>query len=659
MKKSSCVKFWLFLVPGLLFAGLASAQAPKAPTHLTAAWSAGTAPNRTITLTWADNADNETAYMVERKIGAAAWADLAVAANLPAGTTTFQDTAVPRAPTTNTVYFYRVRAKNGTTESGAAEVCTAGIPSTEVYDTDADGIPDITENALGLNPADWTDGTGDLDGDGVPNAWEVNMGTLADHPDSSPTSGTANTVTVDPSQPVAGFYVQTITAAIAKFPGGATHPLGSYRVIWVKPGVYNENVVKAATIYSNIAILPLRTVPSEQTPEEIPEVMPKETFEIRGTTTNTATLATHGGLVVDGFILSRSATTSGRIITVSEEAVPLNRVSQVRLVNCIVRGVDTGAESIIRQSRGRLVLSHCTFFMCSATSAAVSHSYSTGPLTTTSPLESTARLHAINSIFWNPVNTSIPEIQTEGDASFLTSIAYQSADPNVPSIPAGTEHVNPGLTPLGYVAAAASPAISGGTINGQVFRDIHGEMRFNPTGRGADEWDDGDGDGIPNFADSNPLSAGNAFQDLDADQINELLEYLGGTDPNNAEPANHTLAQIFYNKTEVDNLFYTRAQSDSLYLTGPELDLEYWRKDEPNLYTKTEVDTLFYTKADSNTLFYTKTHVDGAFYTRPQADALYLTKPELDLEYRRKDEVLRVLPQGGLGMGEFTNGTQP
>ncbi|HJQ99022.1 MAG TPA: fibronectin type III domain-containing protein [Candidatus Polarisedimenticolaceae bacterium] len=73
---------------------------PAAPTSL----SGGARSSTTVHLTWVDNADNETAFEVER--GTTSFANIAV---LSADTTSFDDTGL----TPSTSYLYRVRATNG------------------------------------------------------------------------------------------------------------------------------------------------------------------------------------------------------------------------------------------------------------------------------------------------------------------------------------------------------------------------------------------------------------------------------------------------------------------------------------------------------------------------------------------------------------------
>jgi N-acetylneuraminic acid mutarotase len=80
---------------------------PAAPTNL----SAVTVSASEIKLTWTDNANNESAYEVERKTGSGVFARVVT---LPAGSTTYSDKGL----SPSTTYVYRVRATNALGPSG-------------------------------------------------------------------------------------------------------------------------------------------------------------------------------------------------------------------------------------------------------------------------------------------------------------------------------------------------------------------------------------------------------------------------------------------------------------------------------------------------------------------------------------------------------------
>ncbi|MEQ1750696.1 MAG: hypothetical protein ABL974_14810 [Prosthecobacter sp.] len=499
---------------------------------------------------------------MERKIGAGAWAALTAGASLTPGTVTFEDATVARY-TVSTVFHYRVRAKGtGTIVSGAAEVATVGQTNqwgTGYYDTDADGITDADETTQGLNPLDWTDGTGDKDGDGMPNAWEESLG-FDSNSAASPTAAQAAlyTVTVDASRTIADTATETktISAAITKFTGG-TSSVFPYRIIRVRPGVYLENINNAS--YYQIALLPERTVTAN--------VMAiGEHFEIQGAADGPV-IQSIGSFVVDGFIITRAADTQGSALLT--EDTPATRISPVRMVNCLVRDMNLGSASVVDQTGGRVVLANCTFYM-NGCSNAVSHSYTAGSLIGAVVVDpSTARLQVHNSIFWNPINTTVPEFFETApgavdlclaDSKFITSICFGS------NPPADTSSFSPGLTPRGYVASGVSAAALGGTAAFQAPIDMHGEVRT--VGRGADTWVDGDGDGIPNFADSEPGSGANAYAFGDDGYLTQYGEYILGTDLSGASNTYMTLSQglMLFRELAGSEDYLTRTEGDARYL---------------------------------------------------------------------------------------------
>ena len=82
------------------------APPPAAPTGLTA--TPGASGSKTINLAWTDNANNETAYYVERSTtGTSSWSALAT---LGSNVRTYSNTRL----TVGTTYYYRVRCYNST-----------------------------------------------------------------------------------------------------------------------------------------------------------------------------------------------------------------------------------------------------------------------------------------------------------------------------------------------------------------------------------------------------------------------------------------------------------------------------------------------------------------------------------------------------------------
>jgi FtsP/CotA-like multicopper oxidase with cupredoxin domain len=90
---------------------------PTAPSNMVATLQAG--PQ--IRLTWIDNSNNETNFVVERQIGGGAFGTLAT---LASNTTTYTDTTVQ----SNTTYTYRVKAANNAGSSAYATSSPIAVP---------------------------------------------------------------------------------------------------------------------------------------------------------------------------------------------------------------------------------------------------------------------------------------------------------------------------------------------------------------------------------------------------------------------------------------------------------------------------------------------------------------------------------------------------
>lgn len=124
---------WCAAVPNRCGKGIVDAQAavsavapPAAPTTLVASAVSLTQVN----LTWVDASNNETGFKVERKIGAAAYAQIAA---LPANATAYSDTAAVEA----TTYNYRVKAYHsyGTSTSNVTSTSTPPVAPTALLAT--------------------------------------------------------------------------------------------------------------------------------------------------------------------------------------------------------------------------------------------------------------------------------------------------------------------------------------------------------------------------------------------------------------------------------------------------------------------------------------------------------------------------------------------
>jgi hypothetical protein len=91
---------------------------PAAPTDLTATAIA----SDQVHLTWSDNANNETAYVLEHSVDGLLWPTIAV---LPTDSTSYTDYGLIAA----TAYLYRVRALNGLTPSADSNLASTATPA--------------------------------------------------------------------------------------------------------------------------------------------------------------------------------------------------------------------------------------------------------------------------------------------------------------------------------------------------------------------------------------------------------------------------------------------------------------------------------------------------------------------------------------------------
>jgi titin len=125
----------------------AALTAPATPTGLAATVQSATA----VGLTWTDNATNETSYHVLRRDGAAL-AFVQVSPDLPAGTTTWQDTSVAAS----SLYTYTVKARNAAGDSGASNEASVTTSAALAAPAAPTGLTAVAQSstAVGLT---WTD----------------------------------------------------------------------------------------------------------------------------------------------------------------------------------------------------------------------------------------------------------------------------------------------------------------------------------------------------------------------------------------------------------------------------------------------------------------------------------------------------------------------
>lgn len=354
---------------------------------------------------------------------------------------------------------------------------TRGLIPT-VLDNDADGIRDAEEIASNLDPLDWSDASGDLDGDRIPNSWEWAMGTSMTDPASKP----AVTATVG-----AGQSIQTAINAVA---GNASNPTRA--IIQVQPGIYQENIT--LHYHKRIVLIPASG-------GGIPE--------IRGANGN-ATVSIAGESVVDGFRITHSPEVSGYGVY----SYPQPQMPPARLVNCMVHDNSGYSGNGINSNYGRTVIAHCTVFRNSVSEKG-NGLYVNG----------VAKALLINSIFWNPNGEAAEEIYSDGVAAIKQSVVRDNSI-------AGALITNPIINSFGFLASI-SPVRAQASLSALAFRDIHGETRGSLPDIGADQFVDADTDGLPDWLESQGITS--ATGDNDGDGVSNLYEYVVGLNPFNTD----------------------------------------------------------------------------------------------------------------------------
>lgn len=371
------------------------------------------------------------------------------------------------------------------TPTGADVTVPGGVSNSEAYanrlnpsslDNDNDGIPDVQEVAVaGLNPLDWSDAMGDLDGDRIPNSWELAMGSDMSDPLSKPTLN----ATV-----ISG---QSIQAAINAIPGNSGNP--TWAIIEVQAGIYNENI----NLPTNKRILLVSSGNSG-----IPE--------IRGSSTS-ATVTIYGESVIDGFRITHSKNVTG----IGVYSYPYVGRELARIVNCIVHGNSGNNGRGIEIQFGRTVVANSSVFANSASSSGNGLQ-----------VQGSASVLLSNSIFWNPEGVASEEIISYGVTESRNTIVRDASS-------AGALVYDPLLSARGRLVRN-SPARGQGSLRASVTRDIDGESRLPLPDIGADQFIDSDDDGLPDWLEA--LGVTSSAADDDNDGLSNLSEYeTTGTDP--------------------------------------------------------------------------------------------------------------------------------
>ena len=369
---------------------------------------------------------------------------------------------------------------------------TGGASITDAYayrlnpnfaDNDNDGISDSVEIAAGLDPLDWSDASGDLDGDRIPNLWEQEMGSDMLDDGSTPDDTVEIVLTVSSGQ--------SIQSAINSVPANASNP--TWAIIKVQPGIYKENVSLPYTKRILLVSVVAGGVP-----------------EIRGTGT-AQTVGISGESVIDGFRITHEKDITGYGV----QSFPYNGRELVRIVNCMIHDNNGTYGSGIVATQGRTVIAHCTVYKNSGT-------YDANGLV----VGSSAQVMLLNSIFRNPGGVAPAEIKVSGLCESRRTVVGDA------SLPGGIIH-DPLLNPRGFLTQD-SPSRGQGTTRAFGFLDIDGEERGASPDIGADQFADSDGDGLPDTLEA--LGIVSVTADNDNDGLLNLIEYeTAGSDPLEAD----------------------------------------------------------------------------------------------------------------------------
>jgi hypothetical protein len=151
---------------------------PNAPSGLGATPASATS----VTVTWTNNATNQTGFHLDRATDSGFTQNL-ITENLPASPNSFIDTATGLAP--GGTYFYRLRAFNAAGDSGNSNVASVTIPLAPPKPTDQQ-VTAVTTTEIDLS---WTDNAGHL-ADGYQILRAVNHGSFSAVATLPPTSRT-------------------------------------------------------------------------------------------------------------------------------------------------------------------------------------------------------------------------------------------------------------------------------------------------------------------------------------------------------------------------------------------------------------------------------------------------------------------------------------
>jgi len=160
----------------------AAATPPATPSGLAATAASPTS----ISLSWADNSNNETGFKIER--GTSASGPFAQIILVGAGSTSYSDTGL----NASTTYYYQVRATNSTGDSAYTPVASATTPATVIIPLAPSGLTATTASATSISLS-WTDNSNNE------TAFKIERGASTSGPFVQITTTSANAASFDDS----------------------------------------------------------------------------------------------------------------------------------------------------------------------------------------------------------------------------------------------------------------------------------------------------------------------------------------------------------------------------------------------------------------------------------------------------------------------------
>lgn len=397
------------------------------------------------------------------------------------------------------------------------------VPSAhaQTADLDGDGMPDSWEISMGLNPNDPTDAFSDQDGDRVPNLWEFARGTSSNNPDSQPAADAIVREFPNPSATPPEF--STLQAAYNSLPLNS----GYRAIIRVLRGRYKAGLDETAFPRKAAIIGELGALFASEA----------EGCFLTDLPTSSSHFIFRDETVLDGFVIANSlwAHLEGPPIqTISPPGPPI----EIRLNNVMIRdwrptyfpfmGFGNDIAGAIVNDGCELWLVHLTVSRCNSGSYYGSTEQVSSIRNTTGSL-----LKVVNSILWHEDSSYFQPNCISGDLSGVT--VWNSILQNLPAggIYHNCSQVNPGLTEAGYLReTSAARGMGLALIPPGV--DLHLEPRSATTPDiGADQWKDSDNDTLPDWWETYWFNnyTQSTGGDADDDGSVNFSEYVGHTKP--------------------------------------------------------------------------------------------------------------------------------